>query len=110
MPTVSMPPVEEARDIFRDLGYTIDGDGPTLRAERKWRTVEVTAVAADTNGVPPAENAAENVRFRCFVTWSDSVNTLRTQLARSDPNYEWAIIGVTASGDYDVVRADDAAA
>ena len=103
-----MPPVEDARDIFRDLGYTIDGDGPTLRAERKWRTVEVTAVSGDD--VPPAEDAPDDVPYRCFVTWSDAVGRLRTRLAGSDPNYDWAIIGVTPNGDYDVVRADEAAA
>jgi hypothetical protein len=109
MPTVSMPPVEEARDIFRDLGYTIDGDGSTLRAERKWRTVEVTAVASDANDASLVEPASD-VRFRCFVTWEESVGSLRTHLSRTDPNYEWAIIGVTPNGDYDVVRADEVAA
>ena len=111
MPPVRTPPVEEAHDIFRDLGYAVDGDGTTLRAERKWRTVEVTAVA-DVEPCPITDGGRDEVRFRCFVTWDDVVPTLRSRLSRVDPPYEWAIIGVSETGDrdYDVVHADEAAA
>jgi hypothetical protein len=108
MPPVRIPPVEEARDIFRDLGYTVDGDGPTLHAERKWRTVEVTAVA-DAEPCPITDGGRDDVRLRCFVTWDDTVAELRNRISRVDPDYEWAIIGVT-DDDYDVVHGDDIAA
>lgn len=111
MSPVRTPPVEEARDIFRDLGYVVDDDGPTLRAERKWRTVEVTPVA-EADPCPIADGGRDDVRFRCFVTWADSVASLRSRLRRVEPGYEWAIIGVN-EGDtrgYDVVRADETAA
>ncbi|WP_459349858.1 DUF7116 family protein, partial [Natronomonas gomsonensis] len=42
MGAVSKPLVEEARAVFRGLGYELTAEGEELRAERKWRTVYVT--------------------------------------------------------------------
>jgi hypothetical protein len=102
-----MPPVEEARSVFRRLGYTVDGDGAELRAERKWRTVYVTALDADAATSPRelrADGGRTDYRLRCFVTWKEAAGDLRDRLTRLDPGYEWAIIGVDSGGDdYEVV-------
>lgn len=78
----------EAESIFTDLGYDVDTDGPDLRARRKWRVVDVTPM--DEPREPPASG-----RLRCFVTWSTHVDALEGRLADADPDYDWAIIGVT---------------
>jgi hypothetical protein len=102
-----MPPVEEARTIFRRLGYSVDGDGVELRAERKWRTVHVTALDADEASSPRqlrADGGRTEYRLRCFVTWMAAAGDLRDRLSTLDPNYEWAVIGVDdEGGDYEVV-------
>jgi hypothetical protein len=102
-----MPPVEEARRVFRRLGYTVDGDGVDLRAERKWRTVHVTALDAAEAASPRelrADGGRTDYRFRCFVTWKEAAGDLRDRLQRLDPGYEWAIIGVDDDGEgYEVV-------
>ena len=107
MPPVSMPPLEDARAIFRRLGYSVSGDGPEFVAERKWRTVRVTAVsdgddlhsrrALADGGEPTPE-----YRFRCFVAPKSATGDVRTRLERVDPTYEWAVIGVDDAGEYDV--------
>jgi hypothetical protein len=102
-----MPPVEEAREIFRRLGYSVEGDGGDLRAERKWRTVRVTALDADEASSPRELRAdggrtETEYRLRCFVTWMVAAGDLRDRLARLDPEYEWAVIGVEGD-DYEVV-------
>jgi len=114
MAPVTMPPVEEARKIFRRLGYSVDGDGVDLRAERKWRTVHVTALDADDASSPRqlrADGGTTDYRLRCFVTWMEAAGDLRDRLSNLDPNYEWAVIGVDdGSDDYEVVdRAGSAA-
>lgn len=86
-----------ARSIFSQLGYTVVGDGPEFRAERDWKVVRVTATGADAE-VPDAGS------LRCFVTASEHAPELRRELTRSDPDYEWAIIGVD-DDDYEVERA-----
>lgn len=98
MATVSTPPVEQARTIFTDLGYTISGDGDEFQAERKWRVVRVS-VLTDSDETP------DDGDLRCFVTWKESTAELREKLRRTDPEYEWAVIGVGESGDYEVARA-----
>lgn len=112
MAPVTMPPVEEAKQVFSRLGYTVSGNGTELRAERKWRTVQVTAMDADEASAPTRVLAdggrAEGPLLRCFVTWKDYTGDLREQLRQADPGYEWAIIGVDGSDDYDVVRAEQA--
>ena len=92
-----MPPVEEARAIFSRLGYAVSGDGVELQAERKWRTVHVTALAGeDTHsaGRVLADGGREETDLRCFVTWHEYTGELRDRLARRGPSYEWAVIGV----------------
>jgi hypothetical protein len=114
MAPVTMPPVEEARRIFRRLGYSVNGDGTDLRAERKWRTVHVTALDADEASSPRqlrADGGRSEYRLRCFVTWMEAAGTLRDRLAGLDPDYEWAVIGVVSQGDdYEVVDGVETAA
>ena len=100
-----MPPVEEARAIFSRLGYAVSGDGAELQAQRKWRTVHVTAVAgedAETTGRALADGGRETSELRCFVTWDEYTGELRDQLRRRGPSYEWAIIGVEDEEQYEV--------
>ncbi|AFK20372.1 hypothetical protein E6P09_13310 [Haloferax mediterranei ATCC 33500] len=110
MAQASMPPVQEARSIFGQLGYTVSGDGPDMLAERKWRTVQVTALSSReaTNCRPAFTDGGTETqyRLRCFVTWDDHISALRERLRGIDLPYEWAIIGVSDNGgdDYEVVR------
>jgi hypothetical protein len=97
MRAVTTELAEKAQSIFADLGYTVSRDGAEFRAERKWRVVHVTA--ADEPGTVP-----NNGEYRCFVTWSESVEEVRRQLEREDPDYEWAVIGVDEGDDYEVHR------
>ena len=94
----STPPVDEARSIFTDLGYTVSGDGPEFSARRDWKEVRVTALSED-------EDTPETGTLRCFVTWHEQAGPLRRRLRSADPEYEWAIIGVGDGGDYEVARA-----
>jgi hypothetical protein len=108
-----MPPVEEARAIFRRLGYEVSGSGPELLAERKWRTVSVVATSSDTDRLLADGGTARDCdyRFQCFVTWADRTGELVDRLRASEPPAEWAVIGVehgTDSDDYEVVRGSDA--
>ncbi|WP_338729311.1 hypothetical protein [Haladaptatus sp. DJG-WS-42] len=96
MATVTMPPVEEARSIFTSLGYTVSGSGTEFTAERKWRTVNVTATAGD--GALPTTGT-----LRCFVTWERTASSLRRRLLSEKPDYDWAIISV-ADDDYEVIH------
>lgn len=98
MGTVSTPPVEQARSIFSELGYTVSGDGPEFRAEREWKVVHVSAISEP-------EETPDSGAFRCFVTYSETAETLERQLTRLQPDYEWAIISVDDDAEYDVVRA-----
>jgi hypothetical protein len=104
-----MPPVEEARDVFRGLGYTVSGSGTELTAERKWRTVRVTAMTAEeaiecrrpfTDG--GADTAAPGDDLRCFVTWHEYTGELRSRLEGRTTPFEWAVVGVDDAGDYEV--------
>ncbi|WP_396612181.1 hypothetical protein ACH9L7_02530 [Haloferax sp. S1W] len=110
MAQASMPPVQEARSIFGNLGYTVKGDGPDMLAERKWRTVQVTAMgsreASECQPVLTDGGEEAQYRLRCFVTWSDHAEALRQRLRGVDLPYEWAIIGVSNKGgdDYQVVH------
>lgn len=102
MGSVTIPPVEQARSIFHDLGYTVSGsDVPTdFRAERGWKVVHVSAVSD-----PDEANDASSEGLRCFVTHRDCGRALRRRLQRSDPDFEWAIITIDGNEGYDVVRA-----
>lgn len=98
MGAVSTPLIEEARSIFRDLGYEVSTDGDELRAERKWRVVHVTT--AD-----PCE-APSTGRLRCFVADADRARRVREELLETGPDYDWAVIGVDDGGDYRVLHPD----
>lgn len=98
MGTVSTPPVEQARSIFSELGYTITGDGPEFRAEREWKVVHVSTIT-------DPEETLDSGSLRCFVTDRETAESLERRLKHTDPEYEWAIISVGDDTDYDVVRA-----
>ena len=95
MGAVSTSLIEEARTVFRDLGYEVTEAGDELRAERKWRTVYVTA--AD-----PAD-ANTHGRLRCFVARADRAATVRDQLLDLEPDYDWAVITID-EGDSSVLH------
>jgi hypothetical protein len=98
MATVNTPLAEKAESIFSDLGYVVSGESGELRAERKWRVVHVTPMEASDEAPPSGD-------LRCFVTWDEQAQELRRRLTRASPDYEWALIGVDESGDYEVVHA-----
>ena len=98
MAPVNTPLIDEARSIFSDLGYEVLEDGDEFRAKRKWREVHVTALTESTD-------APDRGDLRCFVTWNENVTKLRKGLREMNPEYEWAIIGVRESGEYEVARA-----
>lgn len=97
MGVVSTPPVEEARSIFTDLGYTVSGSGCEFSAERKWRVVAVTAVD-ETTELPATGD------LRCFVARTDIAHDLRERLLAIKPDYDWAVIGVDGTDDYEVLH------
>ncbi|MCQ4332475.1 hypothetical protein KM295_03030 [Natronomonas sp. F2-12] len=86
MGAVSTSLIEEARTVFQDLGYEVTEEGDELRAERKWRTVYVTA--AD-----PSE-ASTHGRLRCFVARTDRAPEVRDRLLDLEPDYDWAVITI----------------
>jgi len=95
MGTVTTSLKQEAQSIFTDLGYSVSRAGGEIRAERKWRVVQVTPMAEPED--PPASG-----ELRCFVTWEDRADDLERRLEGEDPDYEWAIIGVREGGEYTV--------
>lgn len=95
MGAVSTSLIEEARSIFTDLGYDVTEAGNELRAERKWRTVHVTA--AD-----PSE-AASHGSLRCFVARAERAGDVRERLLDTEPSYDWAVISVDED-DYRVLH------
>jgi hypothetical protein len=108
MAPVTMPPVEEARTIFRRLGYEVSGTGPELLAERKWRTVRVTALSARDDVAADGGTREGDYQLQCFVTWADRTGDLVNRLRRSAPDFEWAVIGVEPdTDDYEVVRGSE---
>ncbi|WP_318569109.1 DUF7116 family protein [Salinigranum marinum] len=110
MAPVTMPPVEEARTIFRRLGYEVSGNGPELLAERKWRTVRVTATSSRSAGALADGGTIResDYQFQCFVTWADRTGELASRLRQSAPDFEWAVIGVeSGADDYEVVHGSD---
>lgn len=103
-----MPPTEEAKAVFSDLGYTISGSGTEFIAQRKWRRVRVTVLGsdsvADVGRARPDGGTDERPRFQCFVTWKGYTGELHERLAETGPADEWAIIGVDADGDHEVLH------
>ena len=98
MGPVNMRLVEQARSIFAELGYSVEGNGPTFRAEREWKVVNVNTV------LETAELSDESGQFHCYVAQPADVDDLETELRRRSPEYEWAII-VVDGDDYQVERA-----
>ena len=96
MGAVSKPLVEEARAVFRGLGYELTAEGEELRAERKWRTVYVTT--AD-----PAE-ANTHGRLRCFVARADRAPEIQDRLLEIEPDYDWAVVSIDEEGEYRVLH------
>ena len=100
MGPVNMRLVEQARSIFADLGYTVEGTGPEFRAERAWKVVHVNPV------LDGAELPASTGDFQCFVARREDADVLERRLRESSLDYEWAIIVVDGDGDeYEVERA-----
>jgi hypothetical protein len=97
MGTVTTSLRERAQSIFADLGYSVSTEGSGLRAERKWRTVQVTPMP-EPDDLPVAGD------FHCFVTWDDRVGALERRVQGADPDYDWAIIGIREGEDYEVAR------
>lgn len=91
---------QEAESIFSDLGYAVTAQGSGIRAERKWRVVDVTPVSE------PQQLPASSGEYRCFVTWEEDVTDLERHLQTERPDYEWAIIGISEDEDYVVSRRD----
>lgn len=100
MGPVSIPPVEQARSIFNELGYTLSGDGTEFRAEREWKVVQVTATADEHE-----ESIPDSGSLRCFVTYREAAESLVRRLSDLGPDYEWAVISVDDGTDYDVIHA-----
>lgn len=98
MATATTPPIDQAKTIFTELGYTVSGHGEEFQAKRKWRVVRVTAL-------DNSEETPDSGDLRCFVTWNEDAPDLRQKLRQTDPEYEWAVIGVRECGDYEVLRA-----
>ncbi|NGM70812.1 hypothetical protein G6M89_17700 [Natronolimnobius sp. AArcel1] len=91
--------VEQARSIFAELGYTVEGTGPEFRAERAWKVVHVNTVLE--YGELPTSSSG---KFHCFVAEPDDADALEEKLTQAEPSYEWAII-VVDGDDYQVERA-----
>ncbi len=99
MATASIPPTTEARDVFRELGYTVSEGGREFVAERKWRRVLVTVLCLETDDIEPyLADGGDTPRLRCFVTWRERAGDLRDSLISQKPPYDWAVIGIEADG------------
>lgn len=101
MAQVTIPPTDQARTVFRRLGYTLSGDGPEFVAERKWRSVRVTALCVEDADRPDAYLGGDG-DLQCFVTWRECADELRDRLAGLRPDVDWAIIGVDGDGNHEV--------
>ncbi|WP_066413219.1 DUF7116 family protein [Halorubrum aethiopicum] len=100
MATASIPPTTEARDVFRELGYSVSEGGREFVAERKWRRVLVTALCMEDDDLGPyLTDGGETPRLRCFVTWRTNADDLQERLTSLKPPYDWAVIGVDPDGD-----------
>ena len=93
---------EQAQSIFDELGYTVSRTGSELRAEYKWRVVQISVF--DDDEVPPDSGS-----LRCFVTHAETVRSAAERLADFDINYDWAVIGIDDDGDYEVIHGENRA-
>lgn len=92
---------DRARSLFEELGYSIDETPGGFRAERKWRTVSVQTVSAET--ALPSDG-----QLRCFVTTAGDAEELRSRLLDARPDYDWAIVALDGD-EYEVYRGRDEA-
>jgi hypothetical protein len=106
MASVDMPPVRQAVDVFKRLGYSVSDENREFQARRKWRTVRVTVLDSDeataTRRALTDGGRTEDASFRCFVTWKEYAGAIRDRLESADLGADWAVIGVDDAGDYDV--------
>jgi hypothetical protein len=115
MPTVSTPLSGEAQTIFTRLGYSVSGDGSEFIAERKWRSVHVTALRSgatlsDKRARTDGGTVSSQCQLRCFVAPKSETPFIKKRLTAMDPEYEWAIIGLNSDengqrdiNEYDVI-------
>ena len=96
MGAVATSLVERVTSIFDDLGYTVSGTGPRLRAERKWRVVTISL------GQP--DSLPESGEFHCFVAQNGQARQIYRELAAVDPEYEWAVLHVPEEEDVEFLR------
>lgn len=105
MASVRAPPIEQARSVFDDLGYSVTGDGRSFRATRDWKEVQVTAIGRpDRASVTPSEQ--EGDVLRCFVAWQDQCGELASRLTAALSG-EWALIAVDEDGEYQVMHRSE---
>ncbi|MFB6112446.1 MAG: hypothetical protein ABEJ35_07945 [Halobacteriaceae archaeon] len=103
MVPASAAPTQEARAIFDDLGYSVDGDGQTFRARRAWKEVIVTVLdKPDPNRVTACGEEA----LCCFVAWKEHSREAASRLAEAVAG-DWALIAVSEDGGYEVARRPD---
>lgn len=95
MPHANKALIDRARTIFTELGYSIDGSDTEFTATREWKAVQVVATEDDVD----VRSADEP--YKCFIVDQGNIDALEHEIRRRDPEYEWAIIGITEDG-YDV--------
>jgi len=92
---------DRARTIFDQLGYTLSDGREEFRAERAWKSVRVTTTTEP-------EVTPSGGDLRCFVTYREVAEDLRTHLLDRKPPYDWAIIsvdeGTATDGGYEVIH------
>ncbi|MWG36048.1 DUF7116 family protein [Halomarina oriensis] len=98
MGVLSTPLIDEARAIFTELGYEVESVGSELRAERKWRIVYISEETPTT-----VDGEAD---LRCFVADPERAPELRAELLSLEPDYDWAVMSVESTGDYEVLHPE----
>lgn len=96
MGAVTTSLAERVTSAFDDLGYTVSGTGSRLRAERKWRVVNISL------GSP--ESIPSSGDFHCFAAPPDEARELYRDVASADPEYEWAVMRVDEDGAVEFLR------
>lgn len=99
MGAVTTPRADRVTSFFDDLGYTVSGTWPRLRAERKWRVVNISL------GRP--ESIPDAGEFHCFVATSDEAGDLYREVATVDPDYEWAVMRMGEDGTVEFLRPSE---
>lgn len=96
MGAVTTPLADRVTSIFDDLGYTVSGTEPRLRAERKWRVVDIS--------LQPPESIPTAGDFHCFVATPGEASDLYDEILDVDPGYEWAVMRVDDEGEVKFLR------